>query len=215
MQSTPRPPQASTNPRPGARARARFEGPRIHVPGIGRLTVRELTEDDEPSFQMLLTAPQTAASGEPILRAGRMGLNGGAGRHAVIGVFAPANGAGERLLGVAGVQVSGSPDEIGSFGVLVDAPLRGLGLGQLLLVEMLKLGEAECVPIVFARIEANNRPMLALAANLGFNVQRVPGDRPLLVSWTLARTAQRERNEGAPLAPTANVRRTTTPAQPG
>lgn len=167
-------------------ARSRFEGPRIYVPGIGRLSVRELTDDDDPSFQILLTSPQTPASGKPILQTGRMGLSGTARNHAVIGVFAPAGETGERLLGVAGVQVSGSPDEIGSFGVLVDAPLRGLGLGQLLLVEMLRLAESEQVPFVFARIEASNRSMLALAANLGFNVQRVPGDRPLLVNWSLA-----------------------------
>ncbi|MGE0315040.1 MAG: GNAT family N-acetyltransferase [Lautropia sp.] len=184
MQALQRPSRATSDARP--RQRARFEGPRIHVPGIGRLIVRELGEEDDPAFQMLLTAPQAPASGRPILQTGRMGLDGGTGHHAVIGVFAPINGVGERLLGVAGVQVSGTPDEIGSFGVLVDAPLRGLGLGQLLLVEMLKLAEAEQLPIVFARIEANNRPMLALASNLGFNVQRVPGDRPLLVSWTLA-----------------------------
>ena len=170
--------------------RPRFEGPRIHVPGIGRLSVRELTDEDDPSFQMLLTSPQTPASGNPILQTGRMGLAGSARRHAVIGVFAPARETGERLLGVAGVQVSGTPDEIGSFGVLVDAPLRGLGLGQLLVVEMLRLAEYEQVPIVFARIEASNRSMLALAANLGFHVQRVPGDRPLLVSWALAGSAR-------------------------
>ena len=173
-------------PKSDSRPATRFHGPRIHVPGIGRLFVRELTDDDDPSFQMLLTAPQTPASGEPILQTGRKGLVGDDCHHAIIGVFAPGPQGCDRLLGVAGVQVTGSLDEIGRFGILVDAPLRGLGLGQLLFAELLRLAESLKIRVVFARVDADNRPMLALAANLGLTVQRIPGDVPLLLSFGLA-----------------------------
>ncbi|MEZ5840850.1 MAG: bifunctional acetate--CoA ligase family protein/GNAT family N-acetyltransferase [Hyphomicrobiales bacterium] len=82
---------------------------------------------------------------------------------------------GETMLGVSRLALD--PDhETGEYAVIVRSDLKGRGLGWLLMRKLIEFAAAEGVSTIFGDVLSGNRSMLTMCRDLGFSVERYPGD---------------------------------------
>jgi acetyltransferase len=87
------------------------------------------------------------------------------------------DGSGE-LLGV--VRFAADPDyEVGEYAVIVRSDLKGRGLGWQLMRHLIDYAAATGLRALFGHVLAENTTMLAMCRELGFSVEREPGDASL------------------------------------
>jgi acetyltransferase len=85
----------------------------------------------------------------------------------------------EAMLGVA--RLIREPDAPrGEFAVIVDATMKGQGLGRHLMERVFAWGRAQGVAEVFGHVLADNAPMLAFVRRLGFSVTRSVEDEEVM-----------------------------------
>ncbi len=83
------------------------------------------------------------------------------------------------------------------FGILVSHFVVGLGLGRLLMERLIEWCRGHGVTELWGDVLEENRPMLELAAQLGFRREAVPGSPELLrVSLDLRRKVSSRRRKG-------------------
>jgi acetyltransferase len=94
-----------------------------------------------------------------------------------------------KMLGV--VRFFADPDYTrGEYAVMLRSDLKGRGLGWALMQHLIAYARAEGLQTLFGSVLRENRTMLAMCAELGFNAQTDPDD-PLVVKVVLDLTAQK------------------------
>ena len=173
QQTSPRP-ELSIRPYPAHLEKT------VIIDGIGPVTLRPVRPDDEPRY-----LPFFAAVSPDDIR-----LRFFTGRrtfpHAFLAQLtqidyaremafvAIKEGTGE-LLGVSRLVLD--PDRIkGEFGILVRSALQGYGLGWHLMHALMSYARCEGVEEVTGLVHIENRLMLKMASELGFDAHHVPGD---------------------------------------
>ena len=74
-------------------------------------------------------------------------------------------------------------DKTCEFAITLAEDWRGSGLGAELLASLLRQAPAEGYTTMEGSVLADNAPMLALARELGFEVEPVPGDATVVRVW--------------------------------
>ena len=169
------------------------ESKKVHLAGVGDLTLRRVLDDDHRSIESLARrgfATRLAKPGltpwswtqSPDPRACLL-------KHA-FGLFRePCGTEGARALGLASLRVPADEPQVGLIRLLVDPAFRGLGIGRLLIEHLEACAQHEGLACLKARTWSANVAMLALARRTGFRVRRLFGDEPVLLVRTLGSKA--------------------------
>ena len=81
------------------------------------------------------------------------------------------------------VRANENNDKTCEFAITLAEDWRGSGLGAELLASLLRQAPAEGYTTMEGSVLADNAPMLALARELGFEVEPVPGDATVVRVW--------------------------------
>ncbi len=96
--------------------------------------------------------------------------------------FVAMHGDPEEMLGVARlIREPGAPR--GEFAIIVDAAMKGQGLGRHLMERLFDWARANGIAEVFGHVLADNLPMLAFVRRLGFELRRSAEDEEVMEAW--------------------------------
>jgi acetyltransferase len=86
------------------------------------------------------------------------------------------------------VRMSAEPDGArAEFAIVVRSDFQGKGLGRSLVEKMLRYGRSRGIRTLYGLVNRSNERMLGLARRLGFEIERAPDARTVVVSLDLQR----------------------------
>ncbi len=169
------------------------ESKKVHLAGVGDLTLRRVLDDDHRSIESLAHRGIATHLAEPGLTPWSWtrspDLRSCLLDHA-FGLFRePCGTEAARALGLASLRIPADEPQVGLIRLLVDPAYRGLGIGRLLIEHLEACAQREGLACLKARTWSANVAMLALARRTGFRIRRLFGDEPVLLVRTLGRKA--------------------------
>lgn len=153
---------------------------RLNLPGIGAVTVRPVSDDDEPLFREFLDhvtredlrlrffATMNRVSDKLIAQL----THPDPGRAVVLVAVEEST---QHVIGVARLHVDAN-GESGEYAVLVRSALKGRGLGWTLMKLIIDKARAKRLERIQGYVLADNAIMLKICGELGFSVKRDPDD---------------------------------------